>query len=78
MDPKYVSLCIFVLLVLHGDTTLAETCREFAKWHPFCFSAMCKANCFIEGKSSDGSYAKGYRCDSHGFHSMCICLLCKS
>jgi hypothetical protein len=23
MDPKYVSLCIFVLLVLHGDTTLA-------------------------------------------------------
>nr|ACG41408.1 hypothetical protein [Zea mays] len=42
MGPIYITLCIFLVLVLHGDTTLAETCRQFVKWDPFCFSAMCK------------------------------------
>ncbi|AQK82274.1 uncharacterized protein [Zea mays] len=77
MDPRYVTLFIFLVLALHGDTTLAETCRQFVKVHPFCFKAMCKANCAIEGKFSDGSYVKDYRCESGGFHSVCVCILCK-
>ena len=57
---------------------LAETCRQFVKPHPFCFSAMCKVNCYLEGKFSDGSYVKGYECQSNAFHSVCVCYLCKN
>ncbi|KAG2555557.1 hypothetical protein PVAP13_8NG003200 [Panicum virgatum] len=78
MDARYVAMCLFLVLVSHGDPTLAETCRQFVKPHPFCFSAMCKANCYLEGKFSDGSYVKGYECQSHAFHSVCVCYLCKN
>ncbi|KAG0528391.1 hypothetical protein BDA96_05G007500 [Sorghum bicolor] len=77
MDARYVALGFFLVLVLHANPTLAETCRQFVKIHPFCFKPMCKANCFIEGKCSDGSYVKDYRCESHAFHSVCVCYLCK-
>ncbi|PUZ43403.1 hypothetical protein GQ55_8G006400 [Panicum hallii var. hallii] len=77
MDARYVALCFFLVLVLHGNPTLAETCRQFVKVHPFCFKAYCKANCFIQGKYTDGSYVKGYRCEGNIFQSVCVCLLCK-
>ncbi|CAL4988996.1 unnamed protein product [Urochloa decumbens] len=77
MNARYVTLCFFLVLVLHGDSTLADSCRQFVKVHPFCFDAMCKGNCFLEGKASDGSYVGGYKCDGHGIWSLCICLLCK-
>ncbi|KAJ1273739.1 hypothetical protein BS78_05G007200, partial [Paspalum vaginatum] len=79
MDAKYVAMCFFLVLVLHGDPTLADTCRQFTKVHPFCFGAWCKANCYLEGKTSDGSgsYVGGYKCDGHGFYSLCVCQLCK-
>ncbi|OEL21429.1 hypothetical protein BAE44_0017549, partial [Dichanthelium oligosanthes] len=32
---------------------------------------------YLEGKFSDGSYVKIYRCESNAFHSVCVCLLCK-
>ncbi|NP_001350767.1 uncharacterized protein LOC100278573 precursor [Zea mays] len=78
MDSRYITLCIFLVLVLHGDTTLAETCKQFPKWSPLCFSAICKASCFIEGKFSDGYYVKGHRCCSTGYEYVCNCLLCKN
>nr|TKW00390.1 hypothetical protein SEVIR_8G105600v2 [Setaria viridis] len=78
MDAKYFALCFLLVLVLHGDPTLAETCRQFVKVHPFCFKEYCKANCYIEGKYSDGSYVKGYRCEGNIFQSVCVCLLCKN
>ncbi|KAG0528385.1 hypothetical protein BDA96_05G006600 [Sorghum bicolor] len=78
MEAKYVVLCFLVVLVLHGDPTFAETCRQFVKVHPFCFKAYCKANCYLEGKFSDGSYAKEYHCLGDPIHSLCICTLCKN
>ncbi|CAL4897268.1 unnamed protein product [Urochloa decumbens] len=79
MDTRYVAFCFFIVLVLHGDPTLAETCRQFVKVHPFCFKAYCKANCYIEGKLSDGSYVKGYECvRDNVVQAVCVCLLCKN
>jgi hypothetical protein len=72
---------VYVIIIVYYwrvDVFLAETCRQYVKPHPFCFSAMCKANCAVEGKFSDGSYVKGYECQSSAFHSVCVCILCKN
>ncbi|KAJ1264450.1 hypothetical protein BS78_08G002200, partial [Paspalum vaginatum] len=78
LDARYVVLCFLLVLIVNGDPTLAETCREFVKPHEFCFSAYCKANCWIEGKATDGSYVKAYHCEGNIFQSVCVCLLCKN
>nr|TKV99088.1 hypothetical protein SEVIR_8G016276v2 [Setaria viridis] len=44
-----------------------------------CVMAYCKANCYIEGKLSDGSYVKGYESvRDNVVQAVCVCLLCKS
>ncbi|KAJ1264448.1 hypothetical protein BS78_08G002000 [Paspalum vaginatum] len=68
MDAKYVVLCFLLVLIVNGDLTLAETCREFVKPHPFCFKSYCKANCWIEGKATDGNVLQ----------SICVCYLCRN
>ncbi|OEL17871.1 hypothetical protein BAE44_0021110 [Dichanthelium oligosanthes] len=77
MDARYATLCFLLVLVLHGDPTLADTCWDFTKVHPFCFNPLCKANCYLEGKSQDGAYVGRSKCDGHGIWSLCNCVLCR-
>ncbi|KQK23807.1 hypothetical protein BRADI_1g76294v3 [Brachypodium distachyon] len=70
-------MCFLVLFVLHGNpATMAEKCGYRLLPLSFCFDAMCKSECWIEGVAL-GAQVKEYECGGPGPKTYCICLFCQ-